>query len=309
MARKNSVKRLKTEFVNQYLLDKNIRWLDSIYQNNRTTLNLCCVVEGCGHIWNNTFHNLKDQNQGCPKCARKAKHLIIDVYNYLISRNINLLSKIYKNAHSVLDLECCKCKFQWKATYNDLKNKLSGCSECSNRIKYTIEYVISYLKLHNIILKSKKYINNKQTLDLECSICGFIWHTSFLHIYKNPLCTRCNKFLNEHLIYSYLRDLGIYNIIPQFKIIAPVNKSDEIFVDYYVYYNNKAYIIEYNGIQHYEFIKLFHKDKLNFEKQIYRDLWLKDFCSKNDITLISIDGRKFKKEKIFNLLKSIFNKG
>jgi hypothetical protein len=46
--------------------------------------------------------------------------------------------------------------------------------------------------------------------------------------------------------------------------------------------------VEYNGIQHYQFVPHFHKNKETFMLQRYRDDMKKRLCQDNNITLISI---------------------
>lgn len=45
---------------------------------------------------------------------------------------------------------------------------------------------------------------------------------------------------------------------------------------------------EYNGIQHYEFIPFFHKNKEQFYNQKYRDDIKRRMCKDNDVTLIEV---------------------
>lgn len=46
--------------------------------------------------------------------------------------------------------------------------------------------------------------------------------------------------------------------------------------------------VEYNGIQHYQFVPHFHKNREDFMLQRYRDDMKKRLCQDNGITLISI---------------------
>ena len=44
-------------------------------------------------------------------------------------------------------------------------------------------------------------------------------------------------------------------------------------------------LIEYNGLQHYEFIKYFHKEEINFNLSKSRDQLKINFCKENNIFL------------------------
>lgn len=54
-------------------------------------------------------------------------------------------------------------------------------------------------------------------------------------------------------------------------------------------YNEELKIAcEYNGIQHYKFNKMFHKNKDAFMNQKYRDHLKREMCLKNNIKLIEV---------------------
>lgn len=63
--------------------------------------------------------------------------------------------------------------------------------------------------------------------------------------------------------------------------------------------NNKlCYLIEYNGLQHYESVEHFGGE-IEFQKRIYNDNLKKDFCKENNIPLIIIKyNEKIEKENI-----------
>ena len=46
--------------------------------------------------------------------------------------------------------------------------------------------------------------------------------------------------------------------------------------------------VEYNGIQHYKYVKFFHRNKEHFLNQKYRDEMKKNMCKNNQITLIEV---------------------
>ena len=63
---------------------------------------------------------------------------------------------------------------------------------------------------------------------------------------------------------------------------------------------------EYQGQQHYEFTKIFHLSKEDFEKQKERDKRKKELCSNNKIKLIEIPysiKKEFIKDYIISKLK------
>ena len=63
-------------------------------------------------------------------------------------------------------------------------------------------------------------------------------------------------------------------------------------VDFFVIHNDKQYFIEYDGIQHFEYVQHFHRGGVvDFEKQQNRDRVLNEFCKlhKDKVTLLRFD--------------------
>lgn len=61
-----------------------------------------------------------------------------------------------------------------------------------------------------------------------------------------------------------------------------------MYADFYIELNDKRYIIEYNGKQHYMFVDFFHKTISDYELQLRRDKLLKQYCKLNDITFVEL---------------------
>lgn len=54
-------------------------------------------------------------------------------------------------------------------------------------------------------------------------------------------------------------------------------------------YNDELRIAcEYNGKQHYEFVKAFHNNRDSFRNQQYRDMMKQEMCLQHNITLITV---------------------
>lgn len=131
-------------------------------------------------------------------------------------------------------------------------------------------------------------------------------------------CPICIKLKNEKYTGEVLKEL-----FPTIEI-KPKTFNIKIFdgnnvkirnrtkVDYYFLWNNKEWIIEYNGRQHYEPVDftfedpISEKSKIRFNEQQIRDEWLRNYCKENDIILVEIDGRKYKGIKIKEFLLEFF---
>ena len=82
-----------------------------------------------------------------------------------------------------------------------------------------------------------------------------------------------------------------------------VKNSNLIKLDFYIEYNNKVIIIEFNG-QHYEWVKHFQTEE-EFKQQQYRDEILRQYCKDKNYDLIEIPYYDIK--NISSILDKYFN--
>lgn len=117
-------------------------------------------------------------------------------------------------------------------------------------------------------------------------------------------------YKGESIIKNVLRNIGISefetqkNIEKKELIKYGLDKSSRsrISADFFLEYNRTKYIIEYNGIQHYEYTPFLHRKNIEiFKRQVERDKLLKRYCTANNIVLIEIPYTL----KTFNKIKPI----
>ena len=83
-----------------------------------------------------------------------------------------------------------------------------------------------------------------------------------------------------------------------------------IYVDFEIIDNGgKTIIIEYNGDQHYRFVKKYHRTKERFLKRVERDRKLKEYCIKNNILYIEIPFMYNTQEKVNDFLNKVLING
>ena len=76
---------------------------------------------------------------------------------------------------------------------------------------------------------------------------------------RGQWCKTCGSSIGERSIRMILKEFNVH-FTPQFIIPSLSNRR----YDFYFEYNNKKYLIEFDGIQHFEFVRKYHKKKLNF---------------------------------------------
>jgi len=88
----------------------------------------------------------------------------------------------------------------------------------------------------------------------------------------------------ETLLLNILdKELPHYAIISQCQIMAGYKR---LYLDYYIPQLKLAF--EFDGRQHSEFVKFFHKTLDGFTKSLKRDSLKEKYCKENGITLVHI---------------------
>ena len=84
-----------------------------------------------------------------------------------------------------------------------------------------------------------------------------------------------------------LREIFPYDIILEEILLPGSNREARqslLYADFFL--PNKKLIVEVHGKQHYEYIRHFHKTKLNFRKSIARDNDKIEWCELNNFSIV-----------------------
>lgn len=96
--------------------------------------------------------------------------------------------------------------------------------------------------------------------------------------------SRCEAMIKSFLSHSDVLFKSQYHI----KLPRGIRKTNNAYIDFMVFKDNKRIAIEYNGEQHYKFSNYFHKTYDKYLEQRKRDIAVKDWCNKRDITFLEI---------------------
>jgi thiol-disulfide isomerase/thioredoxin len=243
----------------------------------------------CGNIWDAKWGHVK-QKSWCPECAKKqrAKNRIQNGND-----NINTLKDFAKSkggeclSTEYLGVEAkylwkCEHQHEWYASWYSLKKLNTWCPSC-NLTRYTIEDLQNFAKDKGGECLSTEYIGVKTKYTWKCNE-GHTWNKTWdSMVNKNSWCPKCAsfKYLNESRVRFILEKL----------LDASFNSNKELFPPYILdgYNHNLNLAFEYNGIQHYENVKHFHKsNNKDLKSQIKRDNTIIDLCKKNNINLLIV---------------------
>lgn len=162
-----------------------------------------------------------------------------------------------------------------------------GCKELWDRKRTTIEQMEAECERVGVEFVQRTSKDNECWVNYICPNhrSAGIQSTSWTHFkeYRNG-CPLCNKISNgEDEIYSYLSERGI-NFIKEHRFDGCKYKRKLPFDFYLPQYKM---VIEYNGQQHYEPVKIFGGEE-NYKQTVIRDEIKKKYCEENNIKMITI---------------------
>ena len=277
-----------------------------MYINANTPLKTKC--RDCKHEWSITVGHVWE-GCGCPNCYGNVKYTLEQVTKLFKDRNLQFLDAIYINANAFHLVKCLDCKIEWKTT---LHSVLQGaiCRDCAGIIRYSLENIKPFYEKENLTCLATEYIGCHATYKTQCNECHHIWWPTFWSIKNNGSgCPLCNTGKSEKLSIKYLKELT--SVVPDKKRIQMQDCDFQSYciVDAFFEINNTQIIIEINGEQHYKPVNFSGNWKIakkNFERQVKRDEWLREYCKANKIILIEVDLRKYQGEQIKEYLKEQF---
>lgn len=285
-----------------------IKLLDS-YVDTDTKVRFKCLKENCGHIWITVPSSILSKHKsGCPLCANNIKLSNVSFDNKLIGRNIRRLDT-YRGARVSIRFKClCKdCNYIWKTTPTHIISKRKqGCPKCYGNVKLNNTIVDNKL-IGKSIKRIGKYINVMSKIKFKCLNCKNTWKAMPDKIINgNRGCPNCKIGRSEKNVKRLIKAHIKCKNFKQHKLIKFKNKI--YYPDFYFEKDEKLFIVEYNGEQHYKPVCFGGMSKLKarqkFKRQIIRDKQVKNYCLLNNINFIEIPYYYTEKE-IVSLLGTI----
>ena len=232
---------------------------------------LACNI--CDYEWAPTITNHINNKQGCPNCygnapytlerfLQKARKIHGDLYDYSMIREDHI-----HNNESKVPILCRICGKIWETTINHHINHKTGCRVCSNHEPITLEIFRQKAKdihgdLYDYSMVKEEHVQTtKCKVPVICRICNDFWSPSINdHIYHKTGCPKCRRSKGE---------LGCENALKILKIVyqaqvelsaLPLKKYDFFFI-----FQDKYYLLEFDGQQHFEYTAFFHQNEENFQ--------------------------------------------
>jgi len=282
------------------LNNKPFKLISKEYINNRNKMKWQCLKENCKEVFLNSWDAIL-QGKGCGVCHGKQ----VGKFNCLAVNNPELAKEWdYSKNYNLTPYDVtvgskrkvwwkCKKNHEWKSTVSR-RSSDNNCPYCSGQLPS---------KNYNLLLNNSKlceewnYNKNKTNPDKYtpysskkvwwiCKLCNFEWYAQISHRNNNRGCPSCNTSKGERKIVDWLELNNInYKLQKYFKDLKGL-KGRFLFYDFYLPSYNL--LIEYQGEQHYNYNKMFHKDINDLQLQQYYDEKKRRYAKDNDINLLEI---------------------
>lgn len=271
----------------QLLMSKIQKDFELIAFNNYKDVIVKC--KKCGNIRHTSTNNLIRYK--CRKCAlqahgdktRKTTEIFISQAKQIHGDKFNYSKVNYINEKLKIDIICPIHGLFKQSPIKHLTGQ--GCPKCIGKNVSKQEFVEQCQKLYGdkYIINANNYRNLSSEIEVECQKHGKFYIKAGLLYHAICGCKQCSESIGEKEVNSILEALKL-----PFQREYTIKTSKQNFrVDFYLELQNQKYIIEYNGKQHYVPIKYFGGER-QFQKQLSRDIYLREYCEKNNINLLEI---------------------
>lgn len=273
----------------------------SVYKNNNTRLIITCKEHG--EYQQSPKSHLR--GFGCQLCSGLKRLETSDFINrskIIHNNKYSYTQTEYVNSKTKVKIVCPKHGVFEQIPSNHLNG--AGCRDCKIDSMFSSknDFIKKSISIHGNIYdySQVEYLNSMEPVVIKCRIHGDFKQTPHGHI-NGRGCSKCKMSKSE----SYVEQLLLSNKI-EFKKQITFKDLGRLRFDFGLFMNNKIYcLIECNGVQHYKFIKYFHKKEKNFVDSLKRDNMKIDYCNKNNLTLHIIKHDDDVDEKIKDILNGL----
>lgn len=243
-----------------------------------------------------TVWDVVNNKKRCSECARlkrlASRRASVDEYRRVAADHN--LTFVENTVTSPETWRCNTCGAEFQDYFCHIKRShRHGCPTCSQRhaqhnrrhtvddyIKLGNQHGFTYLDV-NIRPESKK-----QLVRWQCTTCHAEVNMSYIAIYEGRLCPECRRGSEETMckdILTSLLGINFEHIRPDW-LLSP--KGYPLELDMY----NAVYDIafEYQGPQHFHFLRFFHKNVSDFNYRVQTDKIKTECCKAHGTMLVPI---------------------
>jgi len=209
-----------------------------------------------GHQWSVRPYNIKG-GKWCPKCANKDISQSIERLHAVVrERNGEIIGTYVNDATKILFK--CKLGHEFYCKPNHIKAN-HWCRKCAGNDKELAAQKLQSIVSKNSGLLLTPYTRNHEKVLIQCQY-GHRWMPKASDVIRNHWCIVCNQSRGEREITYTLQQLGV-EFTPQYThYLIPKAKYD-----FYFKYQDMHFLLEYDGIQHFQFKDYFYSSESELE--------------------------------------------
>lgn len=267
----------------------------------------------CGSVYKQVASE-SINGKGCLKCARasffgsrlKSKKDFENEFNLLSKGEYKLLSE-YLNDNTKIKIKHNQCGFVYEVSAGSFlqgrRCRRCGRENARKKQTWTQEY---FEKLVTDISDGQykvigNYVKSQIKIKMRHLSCGNDYDVTPRDFVQGRRCPRCNQSHGEAKIEEWLKSKK-YIFEKQFKF-NDCRVERPLPFDFAIFKSGDIYVVEYQGIQHYQPVSLFGGD-VGYEKRVVYDNIKRSYCQERNIRLIEIP-YYYDDEKIFNAIEEI----
>ena len=227
------------------------------YINRETKIELICPNQHT--VWI-TPHNFVFGKNGCPKCENLCP---VQGEDRFLSKAAELQFKVtgvYVNAATKIGL-ICNAGHAFQLTPNSLVSKGVGCAKCAGLCPIQAADNLQQKTLQDKYILLDTYTNNHTSVRMRCPQ-GHTFSITPKDYVVGHRCSTCVESYGEQLVRNALDYLQIpFSKNHRFAFL-PTRKYDFAFT-----IAERVIVIEWDGVQHFEFREKFHRGHSEFEEK------------------------------------------
>jgi ferredoxin len=247
------------------------------YINTQTKLDLVCSKQ---HVFSITPHNFSS-GHGCPRCANVCPQQAKERFLLQASERQFEVRGLYINDRTKVEM-WCKNGHSFNITPTDYMSG-NGCSRCSGvcPIQAQKNFIKRISENNHCLLDN--YINNRTKVHIRCGK-SHVFSIAPTDYMRGNRCSVCNESSGEQLIRTVLDYLRIPFKKDHIFEFLPKRKYDFAFM-----INTTVVVIEWDGLQHFEFTSHFHDNEKEFEERQEIDILKTQTLLNHRYKIIRID--------------------
>jgi len=269
-----------------------------VYINEISKLEIICPTHG--KFIRNAVTHFKCK-RGCPECKKENVMDLeytkrrVETWKAKVNQSwgegtYDLCNSKYINSDSLVEITCNKHNTTFKTLAGMFSRGFGGCEQCCDEraiFKHSKKQQPIFLKQSHKVHGNTydyslvEYINNCTPVKIICKHHGVFEQSPDSHTNMGCGCPTCCSSRGEEKIGMFLNKQNIEYV---FQYFVKINGSNHYF-DFYIPSLNR--MIEFDGKQHFEPIKLFGGKKA-FDETVKRDNIKNLYCEQNKIPLLRI---------------------